>query len=155
MGTELLAPGLPQLHGDRLDPYGSIRGLLLDRDESLWLATERGLTRFRWAHSSGDPLLEPLGSTSLALYQDAELGLWIGTQGSGLFLLKLGPADAVHDRSNLPAEVTRFTSSGKTGWVNLDERPERRRLGVAARFQSLPPRAARHSPSDSMTPPRV
>ena len=109
-----------------------IRAFCEDRDGSIWIGTDGGLSRWngdclsqfqrrgraclrqhsrRNARSCGrsvdchrrrpeplldgrfvsDPLLDPLrGEKVWALYPDREGGLWIGTHGSGLFLLKGG-----------------------------------------------------------------
>ena len=118
--------------------YGSIRGLLLDRDDSLWVATERGLTRFRSGAFVSDPLLE-------RSRQHESLGALPGRRArtvdrdTGLRALpvEVGPADAVHDRSR-PAEQQDSLRRGRPAGQPLDERPERRRLGVAARSRVAP-----------------
>lgn len=112
--------------------YESVRSLLLDRRGDLWVATEGGVSRFR----SGVPLPEPLldrlrGQKTWALYEDAEGGLWIGTQGAGLFLLKGGTLRQFSVEQGLPSEKIHFIAedargrlwmSGPSGVVSVSRR---------------------------------
>jgi ligand-binding sensor domain-containing protein len=113
--------------------YGSVRGLLLDRRGDLWVATEGGVSRFRAGQSAPEPLLERLrGHKVWALYEDVEGGLWIGTQGAGLFLLKGGELRQFTMEQGLPNNKIHFIAederhrlwmSGPSGVVSVS-RPD-------------------------------
>jgi ligand-binding sensor domain-containing protein/signal transduction histidine kinase len=71
--------------------YGSIRSLLAEQDGSLLIATDGGLSRFKDGGFRSDPLLERLrGEKIWAIHRDSRGGLWIGSHGAGLCLLKEG-----------------------------------------------------------------
>ena len=58
-----------------------------------------------------DPLLARLrGEKIWALHQDADGGLWIGTHGAGLFLLKAGTLLPFSPRNGLPSNKIHFIS---------------------------------------------
>ena len=100
--------------------YGSIRGLLLGHDDSVWIATERGLAQFRSGGFVRDPVLEELRGTKVwALYQDADGGLWIGTQGAGLFLLKTGRLAQFTTEHGLPSNKIHFVGEDRKGQLWL------------------------------------
>jgi ligand-binding sensor domain-containing protein/signal transduction histidine kinase len=89
--------------------HGSVRGLLLDRRGDLWVATEGGVSRFHSGQPAPEPLLERLrGQKVWALHEDAEGGLWIGTQGAGLFLLKGGALRQFTMEQGLPNDKICF-----------------------------------------------
>src|SRR6185295_11793175 len=84
--------------------YGSVRALLMDRDGSLWVATDGGLSRYSGGRFVSDPLLDRLrGQKIWALHEDARGGLWIGTQGAGLFLLAGQKLSQFTTREGLPS----------------------------------------------------
>jgi ligand-binding sensor domain-containing protein/signal transduction histidine kinase len=100
--------------------YNSIRGLLLDRDDSVWIATERGLAKFRDGAFVHDPLLERLrGIKVWALYQDADGGLWIGTQGAGLYLLNSERLARFTAEHGLPSNKIHFVGEDRKGYLWL------------------------------------
>jgi signal transduction histidine kinase len=89
--------------------YGSVRALLLDRGGDLWVATDGGLSRFHARLSVADPMLERFRGLKIwALHADAEGGLWIGTHGAGLFLLKDGALAQFTTRAGLPSNKIHF-----------------------------------------------
>ena len=65
-----------------------------------------------------------------ALHEDAGGGMWIGTQGAGLFLFKDGALTQFTIAHGLPSNKIHFIGEDRAG-LSLDERPERRRLGLA------------------------
>jgi ligand-binding sensor domain-containing protein len=96
--------------------HESIRGLLLDRRGDLWVATEGGLSRFRSGASFPDPLLERLrGQKIWALHEDSDGGLWIGTQGAGLFLRKGGGLWQFTMAQGLPNNKIYFITEDQRG----------------------------------------
>jgi signal transduction histidine kinase/ligand-binding sensor domain-containing protein len=123
--------------------YGSIRGLLCD-GENVWIATERGLTRFRAGAFSRDPWLDRFNGIKVwALHQDADRGLWIGTQGAGLFLWKAGQLKQFTIGHGLPSNKIHFIGedrrgnlwmSGPSGGVSVSRRD----------LESLDPQASSH-----------
>jgi ligand-binding sensor domain-containing protein/signal transduction histidine kinase len=89
--------------------YGSVRSLLLDRRGDLWVATEGGVSRFRFGESVPEPSLGPLsGQKVWALFEDADGGLWMGTQGAGLFVLKGGVLRQFTVEQGLPSNKIYF-----------------------------------------------
>jgi ligand-binding sensor domain-containing protein/signal transduction histidine kinase len=101
--------------------FGSIRGLLLDRAGRLWVATDVGLSRFERGAAAADPLLDRLrGLKVWALHEDAEGGLWIGTQGAGLLLLKNRKLTAFTTRQGLPSDKVHFIAEDQSGhlWMS-------------------------------------
>jgi ligand-binding sensor domain-containing protein/two-component sensor histidine kinase len=101
--------------------YASIRGLLLDRAGRLWVATDGGLSRFEAGAFVRDPLLERLrGQKVWALHEDPDGGLWIGTQGMGLFLLKNGALRQFTTEEGLASNKVHFIAedSGHRLWTS-------------------------------------
>ena len=113
--------------------YSSIRMLLLDRTGTLWVATDGGVSWIRSGELVADPILDRLrGLRVWALHEDADGGMWIGTQGAGLFLLKDGALTQFTIEHGLPSNKIHFIGEDRAG-ISLAERPERRRLGLPGR----------------------
>src|SRR5262245_7473361 len=89
--------------------YGSVRALLLDRGGDLWVATDGGLSRFHASRPVADPMLQRFRGLKIwALHADAEGGVWIGTHGAGLFLLKDGALAQFTTKAGLPSNKIHF-----------------------------------------------
>jgi signal transduction histidine kinase len=66
--------------------YNSIRSLLEDRDGSIWIGTEHGLSRYKAGKFIQDAMTAALSDEKVwALHQDADGSLWIGTRTHGLY----------------------------------------------------------------------
>jgi ligand-binding sensor domain-containing protein len=101
--------------------YGSIRGLLIDHEDTLWIATERGLGQFRSGAFVRDPRLDRFNGVKVwALHRDADRGLWIGTQGAGLFLFKSGRLTQFTTSHGLPSNKIHFIGEDTRGnlWMS-------------------------------------
>ena len=99
----------------------SIRVLLVDRRDRLWVATEGGVSRFENGAVVRDRALAPLrGQKVWALHEDPEGGLWIGTQGSGLFVLKEGVLTRFTTKQGLPSDKIHFLAEDRQGslWMS-------------------------------------
>jgi len=101
--------------------YGSIRLLFLARNGDLWIGTDGGLSRFHSSSFVADPLLDRVrGQKIWSIYEDAEDGMWIGTHGAGLFLLKNGRMAQFTTRQGLPSNKIHFITEDKQGklWLS-------------------------------------
>ena len=122
--TTLISPVVTGLagHGDRwtardhgIDfwregeglPQSRIRAIVQTRDGYLWLGTDSGLVRFNG--SSFTAFNVDTGSLRdnevWAIQEDDEGGLWIGTYGGGLTLLKDGKFKTFTTTDGLPDDV--------------------------------------------------
>jgi ligand-binding sensor domain-containing protein len=67
--------------------YNSIRSLLEDRDGTIWIGTEHGLSEFRNGEFNHDAMTAALGDEKIwALHQDVDGEIWIGTRSWALSL---------------------------------------------------------------------
>jgi len=101
--------------------YSSIRALLVDHGDRLWVATDRGISRFESGSFVADPALERVrGHKVWALYEDSAGGLWIGTQGAGLFLLKDDRLHQFTTQEGLPNNKIHFITEDRRGnlWMS-------------------------------------
>ena len=72
-------------------PGSKVQALFADREGSLWIGTNRGLARWRWAADKVEllPVTDPLATASvLTLMEDREGDLWVGTETDGLHILR-------------------------------------------------------------------
>jgi ligand-binding sensor domain-containing protein/signal transduction histidine kinase len=98
--------------------YSSIRRLLIDRTGMLWVATDGGVSWIRAGKLVADPILDRLrGLRVWALHEDAHGGMWIGTQGSGLFLLKDGALTQFTTEHGLPSNKIHFIGEDREGFL--------------------------------------
>ena len=115
-----------RLHSDRT--AWSIRAFAPCRSigaAPLGRRTDGGVSRIRSASSSPTAMLDRLrGHRIWALHEDAAGGMWIGTQGAGLFLLKDGGLTQFTVAHGLPSNKIHFIGEDREG-LSLDERSER------------------------------
>jgi signal transduction histidine kinase/ligand-binding sensor domain-containing protein len=101
--------------------YGSIRGLLVDRAGTLWVATERGVSRIGLPAAIADPKRDVLrGHKVWALHEDPDGGMWLGTRGAGLFLLKQERLSRFTTEHGLPSDKIHFIGEDRqrTLWLS-------------------------------------
>jgi diguanylate cyclase (GGDEF)-like protein len=93
-------------------PDNVIHALLLDRHETLWVATDGGLARIEHGstHFSKVPLPVANGETPtpLSLFEDSSGRIWVGTQRHGLFVLSSGAGAARRVHGNGPRQLQTF-----------------------------------------------
>src|SRR5688572_30856365 len=78
---------------DELLPQSSVIAMTQTRDGYLWLGTMKGLVRFDGMRTEVfDEFNTPGlgGSTIVHLFEDSRNGLWVGTERSGVVLIKDG-----------------------------------------------------------------
>ena len=81
----------------------NISALLVDRDQTLWIGTQGGLTCYRQGRFTPPASKSFFAETILSLHQDRIGALWIGTEGSGLFRLYRGEIRHYGLAEGLPA----------------------------------------------------
>ena len=126
-------------HGDRLAPHGrdgaSSRsrpnGLELDRVDHLfgtargvlWIATERGVFRLEGNQLQSFAPASPLaGNRVLAMYEDREGDLWLGTESGGLNMLRDQKFTTYTTSDGLSGNLVRcvFQSANGELWIGTD-----------------------------------
>jgi ligand-binding sensor domain-containing protein/signal transduction histidine kinase len=89
-------------------PNSRISALRVDRADVLWIATARGLASLR--NGKIETFTSDDGLTSnlvLALFEDREGSLWIGTEAGGLNLLKSKKFNTYTTKDGLPNDVVK------------------------------------------------
>jgi ligand-binding sensor domain-containing protein/signal transduction histidine kinase len=139
--------GLYRGTGDRFDTVvhaspagpqrlGSVRALLRDHDGNLWICTAKGLVR--WRHGELSALTSGLFADSdlLAILEDNEGSLWVGSFRVGLLRLRDGKFTPAGEPEGLKGDMTWTIAARKSGglWVGSN-------LGlssyVGGRFQHI------------------
>jgi ligand-binding sensor domain-containing protein/signal transduction histidine kinase len=101
-------------------PGNRIQAILSDREGSLWIGTDRGLTRLTSGKPLQLPVTDPLATASvLALMEDREGNLWAGTESAGLHILRDQRFRIVGERDGLSSEATTAVTEDRAGtlWV--------------------------------------
>jgi ligand-binding sensor domain-containing protein/signal transduction histidine kinase len=109
-----------RLQAGKQIPGSRIQALLADREGSLWIATNGGLTRFAEGHLQGFPVTDPLASLSvLTLMEDREGNLWVGTETAGLQVLRDQRFLVIGERDGLSSSRTTAVVEDGSGtlWV--------------------------------------
>jgi ligand-binding sensor domain-containing protein/signal transduction histidine kinase len=101
--------------------YSSVRDLLIDRSGTVWVATDGGISRIRSGQYVTDGAVDRLrGHRVWALHEDDAGGIWMGTQGAGLFLLKDGALTQFTVAHGLPSNKIHFIGEDQEGhlWMS-------------------------------------
>lgn len=109
-----------RLQVGRQVPGSRLQALLADREGSLWIATNGGLTRFVDGHLQRFPVTDPLATSSvLTLMEDREGNLWVGTETAGLQVLRDQRFHTVGERDGLSSNRTTAVVEDSSGtlWV--------------------------------------
>ena len=121
-GQEVAKPILQFRVGNEL-PGTRIQAVFKDRENMLWIGTNRGLVR--WAGGKLDrlPITDPLASASiLSLMEDREGNLWAGTESDGLHILRDQRFRIFGTREGLTSDATTTVVEGANGkiWVGTN-----------------------------------
>jgi ligand-binding sensor domain-containing protein/signal transduction histidine kinase len=114
--TESLRPG-HEIPGSR------VQAVLMDREGSLWIGTNRGLCRWIDGTVQRMPVIEPLSSASiLSLLEDREGNLWVGTETGGLHILRDQRFRSFGTREGLSSDATTAVVEDVAGtlWVGTN-----------------------------------
>ena len=77
------------LRAGRELPGTRIQALYADVENALWIGTNGGLVRYAYGKLEKFPLTDPLATASvLSILEDREGNLWVGTEASGLQILR-------------------------------------------------------------------
>lgn len=101
-----------------------------DREGTLWIGTDHGLTRVVSGKTETFPAADPLASaTVLCVFEDREGNIWIGTDGDGVIILREPTFAAFTTKDGLPSDRVRCVLEDRRGvlWVGTD--------GGLARFE--------------------
>jgi ligand-binding sensor domain-containing protein/signal transduction histidine kinase len=101
-------------------PEAAIRSIEQTSDGYLWLGTDRGLVRFDGVRFStpGELAATPLATASIRqLAEDAQHGLWIATEGAGLFRLREGELTQFSAKNGLPSDEVSCVLDGRQGEI--------------------------------------
>ncbi|MDB5174158.1 MAG: putative two-component system sensor kinase [Phycisphaerales bacterium] len=103
-------------------PNGTVLSVFQTKDGYLWLGTQTGLVRFDGVRFTS---VREVGGVSLEnlwvqdLVEDADRGLWIATDGAGLFRLQDGTAKHYGVADGLPSDHVRYLLYDRHGdlWI--------------------------------------
>jgi ligand-binding sensor domain-containing protein/signal transduction histidine kinase len=115
---------------------GPIDGLFEDREHVLWIASERGVFRLQGGNDGGQlqafaPVSPLAVNRVLALYEDREGDLWLGTDSAGLHLLRDQKFITYTTTDGLSGNFVRcvFQSANGDLWIGTDGEGLNRRTG--------------------------
>jgi ligand-binding sensor domain-containing protein/signal transduction histidine kinase len=112
-------------------PGTRVQRLLADREDTLWIGTNAGLARWVRSESLGKsggrlqllPVTDPLAHASvLALTEDAEGNIWVGTEADGLHILRDQRFKSYGAREGLSSDATSTVVEGDAGklWIGTN-----------------------------------
>ena len=101
-------------------PGTRIQTTYADRHGALWIGTNAGLARYAEGKIERFPVTDPLASSSiLSILEDHEGNLWVGTETSGLHILRDERFRTLGARDGLTSDATTTVVEDNTGtlWV--------------------------------------
>ena len=116
--------GLFYLEAGKLKPFPatellntSIRTITMDRDERLWVGTSYGLRCYDRNFKRNDPF--PVYNEVMALLQDKQGAMWIGTSGEGLIRYDNGETRSIRKTNGLAEDYVNSLFEDREGslWV--------------------------------------
>ncbi len=122
--------GVARVLPDNGQPVGHVDHLFVDRQGVLWLAAEREVFRLSANHQSLAPVSALSGSRVLTIYEDREGDLWLGTDSSGLHLLRDQKFTTYTTSDGLSGNLARcvFQSNNGDLWIGTDGAGLNRRI---------------------------
>lgn len=107
-------------------PGSRIESMFADREDSLWIGTNRGLARISTSSDGGGPSIQllpptdPLSSNAIvSLLEDKEGDLWAGTETAGLHILRDTRFRVIGSSDGLSSDATTAVvqDSRKALWI--------------------------------------
>jgi transcriptional regulator with PAS, ATPase and Fis domain/ligand-binding sensor domain-containing protein len=104
-------------------PQSSVRAIVQTRDGYLWLATHGGLARFDGARfvvfdTANTPNLK--SNRILALFEDRNATLWIGTETGGLSSHRRGEFQSFSTKNGLPSDEVTAIGASRDGSLRVN-----------------------------------
>ncbi|SHG14985.1 Two component regulator propeller [Salegentibacter echinorum] len=110
-----------------------IRTILIDSEENIWAATQKGLNKIIPAKSSKDVSIEHFfydkndnaGDDVLSVFEDSKDKIWVGTKSKGLFFYKDGifnPVDLLRNSQEIIAPIHAILEDKNDNlWLSTNE----------------------------------